>query len=163
MNETSPHDTGGLPVRCSMVSIVALRGAAADPRMLVMRRAGTYLHGAWSYVAGHVAAGEAGWQAALRELREETGLVPDTLFATSFCERFYSAAADCIEIVPAFVACIHAGAEVHLNAEHSACRWVSLDEAAGMLPFGSQRELLAHVQREFVARAPSDWLRIEPD
>lgn len=150
----------GLPVHCGMVSIVVLRTAAGHTQMLVVRRAGPYLNGAWSYVAGHVAADESGWQTALRELREETGLVPGELYATSFCEQFYSAQADCVEIVPAFVARVAADAVVHLNPEHSACRWVSLEEAARMLPFGSQRGLLGYVEREFLAREPSAFLRI---
>lgn len=150
----------GLPVRSTMVSVLALRGAGAATRMLLARRADTYLDGAWSYIAGHVEAGETGWQAALRELREETALLPESFWATSFCERFYLAQADSIELVPAFVARIADDAQVRLNGEHSAFRWVTLDEAAALLPFGSQRDLLAHVRREFVEREPSPFLRL---
>ncbi|TAL74658.1 MAG: NUDIX domain-containing protein [Rhodanobacter sp.] len=149
-----------LPVRCGMVAVVALRAAGDATRMLVAQRASPHLHGVWSYIAGHVDAGETGAQAALRELREETGLVPDAFYATSFCETFYAAEADAIEVVPAFVAHIAEGAKVVLNAEHAAYRWVPPAKAAALLPFGSQRELLAHVQREFIARAPSPFLRI---
>lgn len=149
-----------LPVRCSMVSVLALRGRAAGTRVLLVRRAGTYLNGAWSYIAGHLEAGETGAQAALRELREETGLVPDALYATGFCEQVYFAAGDRIEIIPAFVARIAGDAQVQLNAEHSAYRWLSLATAARRFPFGSQRDLLAHVRREFVRREPSPFLRI---
>jgi len=81
---------------------------------------------------------------------------------TSFCEQFYSAQTDCIEVVPAFVARVAGDAIVHLNHEHSAFRWVSFDEAADLLPFGSQRDLLAHVRREFIDRPPSPLLRIAP-
>lgn len=153
----------GPKVRSTMVSIVVLRRNAEDTRMLVMRRAGAYLHDVWSYVAGHVADGETGWRAARRELQEETGLVPEELYATSFCEQFYAARTDCIEIVPAFVARVAGDAAVRLNAEHSAFRWVPLDEAARMLPFGSQRDLLAHVRREFVEREPTPILRVALD
>lgn len=152
---------GALPIRCTMVSVLALKGNAARTRILLVRRAGSYLRGVWSYVAGHVEHGETGWQAALRELREETGLVPEALYATSFCERFYFAPANCIEVVPAFVARIADDACVRLNAEHSAFRWVTPATAARRFPFGSQRDLLAHVQREFIRRAPSPFLRID--
>ena len=37
---------------------------------------------------------------------------------------------------------------------------LDLDEAAKRLPFGSQRDLLAHVRREFVERAPAAALHI---
>ncbi|WP_108471543.1 NUDIX hydrolase [Rhodanobacter thiooxydans] len=153
----------GLPVRCRMVSVLVLRGTADDTRMLLMHRTGAYLHGVWSYVAGHVEASESGWQTALRELREETGLLPATLHATSFCEQFYAAQDDGIELVPAFVARVADDVAVRLNGEHSAFRWATLDEACELLPFGSQRDLLAHVRREFVEREPSPFLRIAFD
>jgi dATP pyrophosphohydrolase len=150
-----------LPVRCEMVAVVVLR-ASASPVLLV-RRADTRLHGAWTYVAGHIEPGETGWQAARRELREETGLIPLDLHATSFCEQFYDARSDCVQVVPGFVARVAADAEVRLNPEHSAFRWVSFGEAAGLLPFGSQRAFIAHVQREFIKREPSPFLRIASD
>lgn len=159
----NPHvSTIGLPIRCGIVSVLVLCGAGAATRLLLARRSGAYLDGVWSYIAGHVQDGETGWQAARRELFEETGLVPEALYATSFCEQFYRAQPEGIEIVPAFVARVGEPAEVRLNHEHSAWRWVDLDEAATLLPFGSQRDLLAHVRREFVERTPSEALRIEP-
>lgn len=154
-------NAAGPPVRCRMVSVVVLRGTGAATRMLLLRRAGAYLHGVWSYVAGHVEAGEKGWQAALRELHEETALVPRGFWATSFCESFYLTVADAVEIVPAFVARVAEDAVPVLNDEHSALRWVTLEEAAELLPFGSQRELIAYVRREFVEREPAPFLRIE--
>lgn len=154
---------GSIPVQCTMVSIIALTGPRAATRVLLLRRAGAYLNGVWSYVAGHIEPGEAAWQTALRELAEETSLVPDTLYATSFCERFYLRASNAIEIVPAFVARVAEGAEVHLNGEHSAYRWATLADAAAAFPFGSQRELLAYVEREFIAREPSPFLVMPRD
>ncbi len=153
----------GLPIRCVLVSVVVLRGAGAVTQMLLARRSGAWLDGVWSYIAGHVQDGETGWQAARRELFEETGLVPAALYATSFCEQFYRAQPEGIEIVPAFVARVGEHAAVRLDHEHSVSCWVGLDEAAMRLPFGSQRDLLAHVRREFVERAPSEALRIVLD
>lgn len=155
-----PVPCAGLPIRSTMVSVVVLRGAAAATQMLLAKRSATYLDGLWAYLAGHVQPGEAGWQAARRELLEETGLMPDALYATSFCEQFYRAQPEGIEIVPAFVARVGEDAAVRLNHEHSAWCWLDLDEAAKRLPFGSQRDLLAHVRREFVERTPAAVLRI---
>ncbi len=150
----------GLAVRCSMVSVVVVKDASADAQVLLLRRAAAYLRGVWSYVAGHIEPDETGWQTALRELAEETGLVPRALYATSFCEQFYAAANDCIMIVPAFVALVDSDCELRLNDEHSAWRWLSFDTAMPELPFGSQRELFAYVQREFIERPPSRHLLI---
>lgn len=154
-------DERGVEVRCAMVSVLALREAAGEVRLLALRRGAGYLAGAWSYCAGHVEAGEAAWQAARRELAEETGLVPDALYATSFCEQFYSPAGDRVEVVPAFVARVPADAAVTLNGEHVAYRWVTPAEAAELFPFGSQRDLLEHVRREFIEREPAEFLLVD--
>ena len=151
-----------IPVRCTMASVVVLRGTGNGARVLLIRRAGPYLTGAWSYVAGHLEAGEALWQCALRELAEETGLRPTALYSADSCEQFYDAQAECVQLVPAFVATVADDAAVQLNGEHSAFRWLAFAEAIDALPFGGQRELFAHVQREFVQRTPSAWLRL-PD
>jgi dATP pyrophosphohydrolase len=151
---------GEIPVRSTMVSVVVLRGVGESARMLLARRAGEYLNGVWSYIAGHVEAGESGAQAALRELREETALRPESFWATSYCEQFYAAASHTIELVPAFVGRVADDAAVRLNGEHSAFRWATLAEAAEALPFGGQRELVAYVRREFVACEPAAALRL---
>jgi dATP pyrophosphohydrolase len=144
-----------------MVSIVVVKGEGEGARVLLLQRAGETLRGVWSYVAGHIEPHETGAQAACRELAEETGLVAQALYATSFCEQFYDAGNDCIMVVPAFVALVDSDCTVRLNGEHAALRWLRFDAAMRELPFGSQRELLAHVQREFIDRAPSQHLRIE--
>lgn len=145
-----------------MVSVVALKDRGSDTRILLLQRASDHLRGAWSYVAGHIEQGETGWQAARRELAEETGLVPVALYSTSHCEQFYDLREDCIQIVPAFVARVATDAIVRLNGEHSACRWLGFSDAMSKVPFGSQRDLFAHIRREFVEREPAAFLRI-PD
>lgn len=149
-----------IPVRCTMASVVVVRASAAQPHVLLMRRASAYLQGAWSYVAGHLEAGETLWQCALRELAEETSLKPVELYSADCCEQFYDVRDECIHLVPAFVAMVDAGADVRLNREHNAFRWVSFTEALPELPFDGQRELFARVHREFVERAPPPSLRL---
>ncbi len=100
------------------------------------------------------------WQCALRELAEETLLQPLALYSANSCEQFYDAHDECIQLVPAFVAVVADDAAVQLNGEHSAFRWLEFADAMAQLPFGGQRELFAHVQREFVQRVPPAWLRL---
>ncbi|MEO6798316.1 MAG: NUDIX domain-containing protein [Rhodanobacter sp.] len=149
-----------IPLLCTMASVVTLRGGGSDARVLLVHRAGPTLAGAWSYVAGHLEEGEFLWQCALRELAEETSLRPLALYATDKCEEFYDVVGECIQVVPAFLAVVADDATVQLNGEHDAFRWVSVLEAVNGLPFGGQRELFAHVQREFIERTPSAWLRM---
>lgn len=150
----------GIPLQCTMVSVVVIRGVGADAQVLLLRRASASLHGLWAYVAGHVEPGEKGWQAALRELHEETGLRPLALYSADRCETYYDVREECVAVVPAFVALIDTSASVRLNAENDAHRWLSFDEAIPLLAFGGQRELFAQVHREFIERAPPAVLRM---
>ncbi|MEO5810938.1 MAG: NUDIX domain-containing protein [Rhodanobacter sp.] len=149
-----------IPVRCTMASIVVIRGKGDAARVLLVRRASPNLRGVWSYVAGHLEAGEMVWQCALRELVEETALRPTALYSADSCEQFYDVQAECIQLVPAFVAIVADDALVQLNGEHNAHCWLDFSAAIDALPFGGQRDLFAHVQREFVQRVPSVWLRL---
>ncbi|MFC5580084.1 NUDIX hydrolase [Rhodanobacter terrae] len=149
-----------LPLRCSMVSVVVVRGTGEDARTLLVHRAGAHLHGLWTYVAGHIEPGEKAWQTALREPHEETSLHAAALYSADRCETFYDVRDECIAIVPAFGAFVDADAEVHLNHEHDDHAWVTFAEAIARLPFSGQRDMYADVQREFVLRTPPDALRM---
>lgn len=144
-----------VPINCNVASAVVLEQNANPPKMLLLRRATEVLRDQWCHVAGGIEAGETAWQAAMREVREETGLNVLRLFSADYTEQFYEAARNVVTIVPAFVAYVDSTQTVHLNAEHSAYRWVSFSEADALVAFGGQRRLYEEVRREFVDRAPS--------
>ena len=126
-----------IPIRAFLVSLVAIRKTEARHDVLLLKRTQS-LVGEWCQVAGSIEEGETAWQAALRELDEETGLKPNALYSADTCEQFYEADRDAITIAPVFVAFIYSGAKVSLNYEHSEYRWVSFDEAIEMVAFGGQ-------------------------
>ena len=125
-----------------------------------MKRADS-LEGVWCQVAGKLEEGETAWRAALRELKEETGLAPQTLFSADICEQFYEPDQDAITMAPVFLAIIGADDEVRLNEEHTEFCWVSFDQACDMVEFGGQRRCLRWIEDEFTRRTPSPYLKIE--
>lgn len=149
-----------IPVRSFAISLVVLKASASGCEVLLLRRTGT-LKGEWCQVAGGLEHNETAWQAAMRELSEETGLVPERLFSADVCEQFYEPDRDAITLTPVFVAFVSDEQEVILNDEHDAFRWVSFQIAKTMVPFPGQRQILDHIEREFVAREPSSLLLIE--
>ncbi|MEM1314776.1 MAG: NUDIX domain-containing protein [Pseudomonadota bacterium] len=149
-----------IPVRAFLVSLAALRETEAGHEVLLMRRT-QGLAGTWCQVAGKIEAGERAWQAALRELREETGLTPRALYSADVCEQFYEAARDAITLAPVFVALVDADAQVALNAEHDAFEWLDFDAAEARVDFAGQRRVLRCIREAFVDRAPSRHLRID--
>ncbi|TKD13381.1 NUDIX domain-containing protein [Rhodobacter capsulatus] len=149
-----------IPIRCNAISLVAVRVLNGVNEVLLLRRTRS-LRGEWCQVAGAIESGETAWQAAVRELAEETGLAPTSLFVGDICEQFYEAQHDAISVLPVFVAYIDPAASVRLNPEHSEYRWVSFDEAEGMVPFAGQRKVLRHVEAEFMIRLPSQHLKLD--
>ncbi|HEY5547295.1 MAG TPA: NUDIX domain-containing protein [Gemmatimonadaceae bacterium] len=97
--------------------------------VLVLRRgAGTRCTGAWEVVHGRVEPDERPEDAALREVREETGLEVERLYNLT-CQPFYLHRLSTVQIAVVFVAFIGASAEVHLGPEHDMEEWLTPDEA----------------------------------
>lgn len=148
-----------IPIRSFSIAVVVLREVAGEAEILLLRRNHS-LVGEWCQIAGAIEDGETAWQAALREMKEETGLVPKHLYSGDVCEEFYEADRDAITIAPVFVAYVDYDAPVVLNAEHSEYKWVSLEWAEDMVPFGGQRRVFRHIRQEFIIRDPSPHLKI---
>ncbi len=71
--------------------------------LLQLRRApGEYLAGAWSTVRGKIEGEESAWAAALRELKEETGLLPDEFYQLDTVDIFYLHGDDTLWHCPGF-------------------------------------------------------------
>ena len=149
-----------IPIRAFLASLVAIRNTEARHEVLLLKRTQTLI-GEWCQIAGSIEKDETAWQAALRELDEETGLKPSAFYSADTCEQFYEAGRDAITIAPVFIAFIDNSAEVSLNHEHSEYRWVSFDEAIEMVAFGGQRRVLRWIEDEFIKRNPSKHLLIE--
>jgi dihydroneopterin triphosphate diphosphatase len=72
---------------------------------LLLRRGDKVIYpGLWQIVTGKIKEGEKAYETALREVQEETGLVPERLWVAPKVNQFYSAEKDAIYIVPVFAA-----------------------------------------------------------
>lgn len=130
------------------------------PEVLLLRRCDT-LQGIWMSVAGRVESGEEGWQAAVREAQEETGLRPHTVYAVDTVEQFYNILRDRVVVIPVFMGLVDATAQVILNEEHDAFRWLDLDAALDRIEFPGQRRVLRYIREEFIERTPSPHLQVD--
>jgi dATP pyrophosphohydrolase len=148
-------------VRCTAVAATVLRGTGAYARVLLLHRAGGAFAGAWSQVTGRIEDGETAWQATAREVREETGVVADALYAAGYCDQFYNPVDDTIDVVPMFVAIAPADCAIVLNAESDQFRWATFAEAETELAFLGHRIAIREVRGNFAEGAPPRWTRIE--
>jgi len=93
----------------------------------------------WQGVAGKIEEGETPPEAAIRELKEETGLDPVNMFVADHVSRFYEVHGDRVNLVPVFG--IEAGStEVALSDEHIDFKWVNIKEALNTLVWNGQKE-----------------------
>ena len=81
-------------------------------------------------------------QASLRELREETGLVPEKFYNLSRTEAFYQPRRDEIALIPVFAAFVAGDASVRLSDEHDRAEWLSVAEAAQRFAWPRERRAL---------------------
>ena len=137
---------------------------AGGPEVLVLRRAaGLRSPGTWESVHGHIADGETPVAAALRELKEETGLAPARLYNLSRVETFYLHAHDVVALIPVFCAIVPSGAQAALSGEHDRGEWLAPDEAARRFFWPREKRALADALQLFGtgdAGAAEDVLRI---
>jgi len=115
-----------------VVDVFVFRHGPRGLSTLVLRRAaGTRCTGAWEIVHGRVEPGERPEDAAVREVREETGMAVDRLYNLT-CQPFYLHRLSTVQVAVVFVAFV-AGESITLGAEHDVAEWVSPDEAMGRL------------------------------
>jgi 8-oxo-dGTP pyrophosphatase MutT (NUDIX family) len=150
LRATEVRITAGSGMRLPYEVFVFVR---CQGEFLILRRSERQ-GGYWHCVAGAVEEGETYAEAAVRELREETGLDAELVdlrrpydYALEEWEPRYERGADSIH-VECFLAEAPAGWEPSLDWEHDEYRWCGVDEAATLLFWPEPREVL----QELVAR-----------
>ena len=88
-------------IEVRVIDAYVYRTISAGLLFLVLKRAKTkmYEH-IWQGVAGKIEDGETSWEAATRELKEETGLAPLKIFVADHVSKFYETNGDRINLVP---------------------------------------------------------------
>ena len=133
-------------LQVSFIDAYLLRSGASGLEVLVLRRApGGRSPGSWETVHGHIEPGETPVQAALRELREETGLEPARLYNVSRVEAFYRHQTNEIVLIPVFAGVVDPRAAVRHSAEHDRAEWLEAREAAARFSWPRERRVLEDV------------------
>jgi dATP pyrophosphohydrolase len=148
-----------------MVSCFVVRpgdAGSAHEFLQLRRAAGEYMGGTWQIVRGTSEPGETAPKAALRELREETGLLPSEFYRLSHLESFYIPADETIWHCPAFCAIVGRDVEVILNNEHDAARWVPRASIEAATMWASEQLALVDLCRNILDDGPAKpFLRLE--
>ncbi|MFI5370946.1 MAG: NUDIX pyrophosphatase [Candidatus Eisenbacteria bacterium] len=141
------------------VHLVRPGGRRAPPsslrnsRFLILRRSPDRrtLGGVWQPVTGGIERGETAWQAAAREVREETGLEPVRWWALEHLSFYYEPDTDACVVLPVFAAELAGGSRPRLSDEHDAWMFVSAASARRRVLWDAQRQAIDAVVREILS------------
>ncbi len=152
-------------LRTSIVDVYVVRPAEGGLEFLLLRRGPDgRCPGSWEGVHGHIDGGEHPVAAALRELREETGLAPERLYNLSRVELFYQHLTDEVAVIPVFCAVARAGAGVTLGTEHDDHSWLAAADAGDRWTWPRERRAMAdilHLLPDGHAGAADDVLQVD--
>ena len=95
--------------------------------------------GVWQMVTGKIRENETAVEAALREIKEETGLSPEKFWIVPNINSFYSKEDDAISMLPVFAAKVSMDVQIAISSEHSEFRWVDAQTAKKMLAWPGQK------------------------
>ena len=149
-------------IRAGVVDVIVIRPLARRWQVLALRRApGVRRARSWEVVHGSVEPGEKPVAAALREVREETGLAVRTLYSITV-NPFYLYQSDTVQLALVFAAFVE-DARVAPSDEHDAFEWLSVTEASRRFAWPREVEALSHIRRLLKsgdAGAVDDVLRV---
>jgi dATP pyrophosphohydrolase len=149
-----------MKIRADMITVFVVRPTAkGSHEFLQLRRApGEYLPGTWQTVRGGIDPDETAVDAALRELREETGLRPVEFYRLGTVETFFIPKHDTVWMAPAFCAIVAPDARVTPNGENDDSRWVPRDAMLDTVLWASERTVLPHLFRDILDDGPAKTL-----
>ncbi len=138
------------------VIVFIVRPAGESHEFLLARRAdGKYMGGTWQLISGGLEPNETAWQAAIREMREETGLKPAELYRLSNLTTFYRSDDDSLNTGIEFCAIVDADAAVSLDQENTDFEWMPRGQVKSALMWESDQRSFDEVCRVILEDGPS--------
>jgi dATP pyrophosphohydrolase len=132
----------------NMIEAHVFREVNNNIEFLLLKRAEKEIYpGIWQMVTGKIENGETAYQAAIREIMEETGLSIEKLWVVPNVNTFYSHESNVISLLPVFAAKVNEGREIKICDEHSDSCWYKPDEAKQLLAWEGQRHSVDLIQR----------------
>ena len=110
------------------------------PLYLLLKRSENQIYpGIWQCVTGKIITGEKPQEAACRELKEETGLTPNSIWTVDQVNHFFEAEQDRINLIPVFGVEV-VSSNITLSPEHTEYKWCSVDEGADLMLWNQQKQ-----------------------
>jgi dATP pyrophosphohydrolase len=152
MTESQTRTEGWPAHRVTGVDVWPYRLLEDTPEFLMLHRSGHSGAPFWQGVSGWIETGEVPHMAALRELREETGLEAAELYVVDAVFDLYAWHRGTVDAIVPFAALVAAESEPVLSDEHDEWRWEPLAEAVNLVPYEPQRAALRRISADILDR-----------
>jgi dATP pyrophosphohydrolase len=116
--------------------------------------------GCWGFVTGGKKNDETVARVVMREVREETGLSPERLWATEYVIQFYEPTCDKIWILPLVVAVVKADSQVVLSSENSDYRWLPANRAKRLVSWKNLAQAIDNLADDLEIYPARNWTEI---
>ena len=134
----------------NMIEAHIFRETQNGIEFLLLKRAENEIYpGLWQMVNGKVEGNETAYQAAVREIKEETGLHPEKLWVVPNVNTFYSHELNEIFLLPVFAAKVKGDEKAVICEEHSDSCWCSPEETMDLLAWEGQRHSVELICRYY--------------
>ncbi|HJP84729.1 MAG TPA: ATPase, T2SS/T4P/T4SS family [Gemmatimonadaceae bacterium] len=158
------HEDGMTKINPGVIELFVVKHNGGDWRVLVLQRAADAKRpNSWETVYGKIDAREKPEKAAIRELGEETGLEPQSLYNVTV-SSFYLHESRTIQMCITFAAFVADDCVVELSEEHQKFEWLTLDGACDRFTWPREAHALRdahHLLRKGNAGPVEDVLRIK--
>jgi len=135
----------------NLIEAHIFRETESGIEFLLLKRAKDQIYPAvWQMVSGKIKENEKAFETSLRELREETNLTPLKMWIAPKVNSFYSSQSDSICLIPVFAVQVKKDSKVIISDEHSEYKWVTSDEAKGLLAWDGQRKAVELIEEYFL-------------
>ena len=141
-----------MEIESTLIEAHVFRKSGNDIEFLLLKRSDDdeLYPGSWQMVSGSIDENEKAYAAALREIKEETGLIPLKFWVVPNVNSFYNQVKDKIIMIPVFAALVERSSKVILSNEHSEFKWMKKEEAKKMLLWKGQRNSVDIVHEYFL-------------
>jgi 8-oxo-dGTP pyrophosphatase MutT (NUDIX family) len=150
-------------INVGTIDVYCLDPSGSEWHVLTLQRAhDTRCPTAWETVHGHIETGESPEEAAVREVREETGLSVQRLYNVTV-QPFYLHKLATVELAVVFAAFVDRAQPITLGAEHMRHEWLTPDVALDRFVWPRERAALRdtlHLLRSGDAGPVEDVLRV---
>lgn len=145
-----------METKATLIEAHIFRTNGSELEFLILKRAEDENYaGIWQMVTGSIDSNEKAFEAALREIKEETGLLPQKLWVVPNVNSFYSPDKDSVIMIPVFAALVQNDSNVKISSEHSEYKWVNKEEAKQLLAWNGQRKSVDTIYQYFTSEKSS--------